>query len=158
MDARAPRRRSYENTDVRKLYETQLDKPNSAAAHHLLHTHYSGRDSTRSMLMRFLDCVDRRDAGAAASLFHSDGVWSTASPFGDIQGAANIESLIRTQLPPRKYGSRYLRHQMASAADNDDLTVITPDGHPCRFSLEFCTEQEDGRSKKLIKHLVRHVL
>lgn len=158
MDARAPRRRSYENTDVRKLYETQLDKPNSAAAHHLLHTHYSGRDSTRSMLMRFLDCVDRRDAGAAASLFHSDGVWSTASPFGDIQGAANIESLIRTQLPPRKYGSRYLRHQMASAADNDDLTVITPDGHPCRFSLEFCTKQEDGRSKKLIKHLVRHVL
>lgn len=158
MDARAPRRRSYENTDVRKLYETQLEKPNSAAAHHLLHTHYSGRASKRSMLMRFLDCVDRREAGEAASLFHPDGVWSTASPFGDIQGAENIESFIRTQLPPREYAARYLRHQMASAADNEDLTVVTPDGQRCRFTLELCPANDGHRSSTLIKTLHRQVL
>lgn len=158
MDARAPRRRSYENTDVRKLYETQLEKPNSTAAHHLLHTHYSGRGSKRSMLMRFLDCVDRREAGEAASLFHPDGVWSTASPFGDIQGAENIESFIRAQLPPREYAARYLRHQMASAADNDDLTVVTPDGQRCRFTLELCSAHDGRRSPMLIKTLQRQVL
>lgn len=158
MDARAPRRRSYENTDVRKLYETQLEKPNSAAAHHLLHTHYSGRGSKRSMLMRFLDCVDRREAGEAARLFHPDGVWSTASPFGDIQGTENIESFIRTQLPPREYAARYLRHQMASAADNEDLTVVTPDGQRCRFTLELCPANDGRRSSTLIKTLQRQVL
>ena len=158
IDANAPRRRSYENRDVQKLYDTELDKPNSAAAHHLLHTHYAGRHSQRSLLMRFLDCVDRRDGEAAASLFHPDGSWSTASPFGDIHGGAQIEALIHTQLPPRKYGPRFVRHRMEAAADTDDLTVITPDGQRCRFTMEVCTIEKDGHPQHVIKHLTRQVL
>jgi len=157
MDAHAPRRRSHENPDVQKLYETELAGPNSETAHDLLHTHYAGRQSVRSLLMRFLDCVDRRDGTAAAHLFHPDAVWSTASAFGDIQGAANIEAFIRTQLPPRKYGPRHKRHAMATAAD-DDLTVITPDGEACRFRLDVCELDEDGHARNVIRRLVREPL
>ena len=34
-------RRSHENTDIKKLYDTYLEKPNSHKAHELLHTSYS---------------------------------------------------------------------------------------------------------------------
>lgn len=157
MDAHAPRRRSHENPDVQTLYETELAGPNSETAHDLLHTHYAGRQSVRSLLMRFLDCVDRRDGIAAAHLFHPDAVWSTASAFGDIQGAVDIEAFIRTQLPPRKYGPRYKRHRMATPAD-DDLTVITPDGEACRFRLDVCELDEDGHARNVIRRLVREPL
>lgn len=158
MDKNAPRRRSYENQDVQRLYATELKEPNSVEAHALLHTSYAARNSQRLLLMRFLDCVDRRDGGAAAKLFHPDSLWSTASPFGDIQGAENIEALINTQLPPRKYGPGYVRHQMASTADVNDLTVITPAGERCRFSMEVETQYEGNQSKMIIKKLVREVL
>jgi len=158
IDANAPRRRSYENPDIQKLYATQLEKPNSEAAHGLLHTHYSGRRSERSILMRFLDRVDRRDGAGAASLFHPDGMWSTASPFRDIQGAENIEAFITTALPPRKYGPHYRRHQMDSAADADDLTVVTPDGQRCRFTMELCPDGVGRHAPMLIKSLKRQVL
>lgn len=158
IDANAPRRRSYENPDIQELYATQLEKPNSEAAHGLLHTHYSGRRSERSVLMRFLDCVDRRDGAGAAGLFHADGMWLTASPFGDIQGAENIEAFITTELPPRKYGPHYLRHQMDSAADADDLTVVTPDGQRCRFTMELCPAGEGRHAPMLIKRLKRQPL
>jgi NADH-quinone oxidoreductase subunit G len=157
MDAHAPRRRSHENPDVQTLYESELGGPNSETAHDLLHTHYAGRQSVRSLLMRFLDCVDRRDGIAAAHLFHPDAVWSTASAFGDIQGAVDIEAFIRTQLPPRKYGPRYKRHRMATPAD-DDLTVITPDGEACRFRLDVCELDEDGHARNVIRRLVREPL
>jgi iron-only hydrogenase group A len=158
IDKNVPRRRSYENRDVQKLYATELKEPNSAEAHVLLHTHYAARNSKRLLLMRFLDCVDRRDARGALSLFHPDATWSTASPFGDIHGAANIEALINTRLPPRKYGPAYARHRMASTADVDDLTVITPTGERCRFSVEVATLNEDHQPKMVIKKLVREVL
>jgi len=64
MDKHAPRRRSYENQDVQKLYTTELKEPNSAEAHALLHTSYAARNSRRLLLMRFLDCVDRRDGSS----------------------------------------------------------------------------------------------
>ena len=105
--------------------------------------------------MQFLDCVDRRDASGAASLFHPDALWSTASPFGDIQGASNIEELINTRLPPRKYGPGYARHRMESTADIDDLTVVTPTGERCRFSMEVDTIHEGSQSSMLIRKLVR---
>ena len=38
VDAKAPRRRSYENSEVRRLYASELGEPNSPAAHRLLHT------------------------------------------------------------------------------------------------------------------------
>jgi len=158
VDKHAPRRRSYENQNVQKLYATELKQPNSNEAHALLHTNYAARNSKRLLLMQFLDCVDRRDASSAASLFHSDALWSTASPFGDIQGASNIESLIETRLPPRKYGPSYARHRMESAADVDDLTVITPVGERCRFTMEVETLQEGSQSRTVIKKLVRKVL
>jgi NADH-quinone oxidoreductase subunit G len=47
---------------------------------------------------------------------------------------------------------------MASSADVDDLTVITPTGERCRFSLEAETLQESNRSRMVIKKLVREVL
>lgn len=158
MDQNAPRRRSYENPDVQKLYATELVEPNSARAHTLLHTSYAARNSKRSLLMRFLDCVDRRDATGAARLLHRDASWSTASPFGDIQGASNIEALIETRLPPRKYGPGYARHRMQRRAEIDDLAVITPAGERCRFSLEVDTLQEGSRSRMVIRRLVRSLL
>jgi NADH-quinone oxidoreductase subunit G len=158
IDKNVPRRRSYENQDVQKLYATELKAPNSAEAHALLHTSYAARNSRRLLLMRFLDCVDRRDGRAAASLFHADAVWSTASPFGDIRGAANIETLINTRLPPRKHGPAYARHRMASTADVDDLTVVTPAGERCRFSMEVETLHESSQSRMVIRKLVREVL
>lgn len=158
VDKNSPRRRSYENQDVQKLYAAELKEPNSPQAHALLHTSYAGRNSKRLLLMRFLDCVDRRDGSAAANMFVADALWSTASPFGDIRGAANIEALIKTQLPPRKYGPDYARHRMASAADIDDLTVLTPAGERCCFSMDLVTLQDGSQRRVLIKNLVRKIL
>jgi len=158
MDKLAPRRRSYENRDIQKLYATELKEPNSVYAHALLHTSYAARNSKRLLLMRFLDCVDRRDGSGTVSLFHPDALWSTASPFGDIQGASNIEALIDTHLPPRKYGPEYARHRMESSADIDDLTVVTPMGERCRFSMEVDTIHEGSQSSMVIRNLVREIL
>jgi NADH-quinone oxidoreductase subunit G len=108
--------------------------------------------------MRFLDCVDRRDGAGAASLFHPDAVWSTASPLGDIRGAAQIELLINTRLPPRQYGPAYVRHRMESAADGDDLTVVTPAGERCRFRVDVAVEQVNRQSRMVITKLTREVL
>lgn len=155
LDAQAAHRRSFENEDVRRLYATELTAPNSAAAKLLLHTSYAARNSERLLLMRFLDCVDRRDGAGAAELFHPEGVWSTASPFGDLQGAAKIAALINTRLPARAYGPRYLRHRMESAADTDDLTVITPSGERCRFEMRLATLEADGGRRTVIQSLVR---
>ncbi len=158
IDRQAPRRRSHENQDVQRLYATELREPNSTAAQGLLHTSYGARNSKRLLLMRFLDCVDRRDARGAASLFHPNGLWSTGSPFGDIHGASNIEALIDTRLPERKYGTAYVRHRMAAAAEIDNLTVITPAGERCRFDMEVVTIDTDGRPRMVIESLVRQKL
>jgi len=158
IDKQTPRRRSYENRDVQKLYATELKAPNSKQAQALLHTSYAARNSSRLLLMKFLDCVDRRDGIAAGKLFHPDALWSTASPFGEIQGASNIETFINTKLPARLYGPAYKRHQMESRADIDDLTVVTPAGERCRFTIEEATIHEDGKSRNVIKSLIREVL
>ena len=157
LDKQAQHRRSYENQDVQRLYATELKEPNSIAAHALLHTAYAARHSERLLLMRFLDCVDRRDAAGAASLFLPDALWSTASSFGDIRGASNIGALISTRLPPRKYGPEYERHRMQSAADSTDLTVVTPAGERCTFAMKLGTIQRGGRSRMAIRSLVRQV-
>lgn len=158
IDKNVPRRRSYENQDIKKLYATELKEPNSVQAQALLHTSYAARNSKRLLLMRFLDCVDRRDGGGAVSLFHPDALWSTASPFGDIEGASNIEALINTKLPARKYGPEYARHRMESTADIDDLTVITPTGERCRFSMEIDNLRDGSQSRMVIRNLVREIL
>lgn len=142
IDKQAPRRRSYENADVQKLYATELQQPNSAAAQTLLHTTYVACKSNRLLLMQFLDCFDRRDAHGAARLFHPDASWSTASPFGDIRGATNIETFIGTRLPPRHHGPAFARHRMESTADINDLTVVTPTGVRCRFDMVVDTINE----------------
>ena len=158
MDKTASRRRSFENQDVQKLYATQLKHPNSPEAEALLHTSFAARNSKRSLLMRFLDCVDRRDGAAAAKLFHPDAIWATASPFGDIQGADHIETFIQSTLPPRKFGPAYARHRMAAAQDSEDLTVLTPAGERCRFTVEVATMDEHSPSSQVITSLVREVL
>lgn len=158
VDKNAPRRRSHENRDIQKLYATELKEPNSREAHVLLHTNYAARNSSRLLLMQFLDCVDRRDGKAAAGLFHAEALWSTASPFGDIQGAATIEAFINTRLPPRKYGPAYSRHRMEASAAIEDLTVITPAGERCRFSIEVETLHQGSQARRLIRKLVREVL
>jgi len=158
IDKSAPRRRSYENPDVQKLYATELESPNSPKAHKLLHTHYAARRSKRLLLMQFLDCVDRRDGQAAAELFHPQALWSTASPFGDVEGVKCIAELIESKLPPRQYAANFQRHQMASAADVEDLTVVTPTGERCRFNMEVETLKQGNESKLLIKTLVRELL
>ncbi len=158
VDKNAPRRSSHENRDIQKLYATELTAPNSVRAHALLHTSFAARNSKRLLLMRFLDGVDRRDGRGVASLFHPDASWSTASPFGDIQGAAAIEAFINTRLPARKFGPAYARHRMASASDIDDLTVMTPAGERCRFSMETEILREGRESRRVIRRLVRQVL
>lgn len=155
MDKQARQRRSYKNPDVQKLYAMELKHPNSAHAQALLHTSYAERNSERLLLMRFLDCVDRRDGRGAANMFHPDASWSTDSGFGDIHGAANIEAFIDTQLPSRKYGRKYARHRMESAAAIDDLSVITPEGERRRFRMEMDTLQERGQSRTVIRKFVR---
>jgi NADH-quinone oxidoreductase subunit G len=155
LDNQAPRRRSHENREVQRLYATEMKHPNSAQARLLLHTGYGARKSKRLLLMRFLDCVDRRDGRGAAKLLHPDASWSTASPFGDIHGAANIEAFIDTQLPPRKYGPEYARHRLEPDTDIDDLKVITPAGEPCGFSMEIETLHEPGDSRMRIRKLGR---
>ena len=158
VDKNSPRRRSHENKDIQKLYATELKEPNSAEAYTLLHTNYAARNSKRLLLMRFLDCVDTRNGNAAVSLFHPDALWSTASPLGEIRGASNIQALINDRLPPRKYGPAYARHRMESAADVDDLAVVTPTGERCRFSLEIETLHKGNHSSMVITKLVREVL
>ena len=157
IDQGAPKRRSHENQEVQHLYATQLKHPNSAEAHRLLHTSFAARHSPRSLLMRFLGCVDRRDGSGAAALLHPQATWSTASPFGDIAGADQIEAFINTRLPPRQQGPAQGRHRMDSAADANDLSVITPSGERCRFSLETTVVPRDGAEQTLIRKLVRLV-
>jgi NADH-quinone oxidoreductase subunit G len=154
IDSRAPRRRSHENPSVQALYAEELGHPGSPMARELLHTAFAPRGSARSLLMRFLDAVDRRDADAAARLFHADGAWITNSDVGNAQGAAEVAQLIR-RLPPRAQGAALARHRMAVAASMDDLTVLTPAGDRCRFELELAPVQGDG-PPTLIKRLVRH--
>lgn len=158
LDQQAPRRRSYENPDVQALYATELGTPNSPQAHALLHTHYAARHSQRLLLMRFLDCVDRRDGAGAAALCHPDACWVTASTYGAIHGAAHIQAFIATQLPPRAYGPHYARHRMACAADMDDLTVLSPHDERARFTLELRTVQDGSTTRTVIGALVREVL
>lgn len=43
-DKEMPKRKSHENTEVIKIYEDFLDKPNGHKSHELLHTHYTKRD------------------------------------------------------------------------------------------------------------------
>jgi NADH-quinone oxidoreductase subunit G len=155
VDHQALRRRSHENVQVQKLYAAQLQHPGSEQAQTLLHTSYAARNSRRALLMRFLDRVDERDGPGAARLFHPDASWSTASPFGDIRGAANIAAFVQGRLPPRKLGPGYARHRMESAADTDDLGVITPEGERCRFAVEIDTLHQDGQSRTVITRLVR---
>jgi NADP-reducing hydrogenase subunit HndD len=158
MDRKAPRRRSFENEAVQALYAADLGEPNSIAARAAIHTSYAARNSKRLLLMRFLDCVDRRDAKGVVSLFDPAGAWSTASSFGTIEGASNIETFINIRLPARRYGPVYARHRMASAADIDDLTVITPDGGRCRFNMEIGRIDDGGRSRTVITRLQRQDL
>ncbi|KUJ73084.1 hypothetical protein AVO41_03390 [Thiomicrospira sp. WB1] len=155
IDQNAPRRRSYENPDIQTLYQTELTQPGSDQAHALLHTHYAPRHSKRLMLMRFLDCVDRRDGQAAAELFHPDGRWNTASPFGEVTGHAQIAALIEQRLPPRQFGPGFQRHKMASRADREDLSVITPNGEYCHFELILTEQNTSTESKPLILSLKR---
>ncbi len=155
VDRRAPRRRSHENPDVQALYAGELGAPGLKAAHELLHTAFAGRRSARLLLMRFLDCVDRRDGAAAARLFHPHGTWDTASAFGVAQGAAAIAVLIGSRLPPGGAGAALLRHRMASAAGGDELAVLMPSGGRCRFELELVPAESGGGAAPLIRHLAR---
>ncbi|MDV7144142.1 [FeFe] hydrogenase, group A [Tropicimonas sp. TH_r6] len=157
IDAQAPRRRSFENTDVQALYASELGVPNSPEAHRLLHTQYAARHSRRSLLLRFLDCVDRRDGAGAARLFHPDGVWSTASASGDLTGSGEIEAFINRDLPPRRFGAEYARHRMETAADTDDLKVLAPDGNRYRFHLRLCELDDGPNSGTVIETLTREV-
>lgn len=156
VDADAPRRRSHENADVQRLYETELGEPGSDTARALVHAAYAARGSKRLLLMQFLDAVDRRDGESAASLFHPDGVWSTASAFGEIRGAENITAFINATLPPRRYGPQHMRHRLAAAANVEDLGVITPNGERCRFVMELCAIDLGDGPRTVIQTLSRH--
>lgn len=157
LDQKALRRRSSENPDVQKLYSSLLREPGSPEALSLLHTSYAARRSKRLLLMRFLDCVDRRNGSEAVKLLHPDAIWITGSSFGEIHGAANIELFITTQLPPRQFGPKFARHRMNHSSDIDDLSVLTPAGEKCYFFIEVGPLHEQDQNKLLIKKLVRNL-
>ena len=157
LDRNNPRRRSFENPQVQALYQRDLGQPNSPEAKALLHTSYAMRDSKRLMLMRFLDCVDRRDGSGLAALLHPEAVWNTASAFGELHGAAAICAFIEQRLPPRRFGPSDLRHRMRSPADPDDLGVISANGEPCRFELELASDGAGPHGRTVIRRLVRQV-
>jgi NADH-quinone oxidoreductase subunit G len=158
IDQHAPRRRSFENPDIQALYANELDAPNSVRAKALLHTSYAARNSPRLLLMRFLDCIDRRDGREAARLLHPDAVWVTASPYGELRGAAAIEAFIGSQLPPRQFGPGFARHRMQSSSDPADLRVIAATGEACRFDITLDTMVTAGRPHPVIRKLVRQLL
>ena len=158
IDAAAPRRRSHENRDVQKLYADELIEPGSPAAREWLHTQSAARNTRRSLLMRFLDRVDMRDGAGAASLFHPDGVWAPGPSTGEIRGAEAIAAFIAAGLPPREYGHRFHRHRMLSAADPDDLRVVTPTGVHCRFEMEVGASDKARGARPAIRVLTRHLL
>ncbi|MCA6254905.1 MAG: nuclear transport factor 2 family protein, partial [Phenylobacterium sp.] len=112
----------------------------------------------RSLLMRFLDRVDMRDGAGAASLFHPDGVWAPGPSTGEIRGAEAIAAFIAAGLPPREYGHRFHRHRMLSAADPDDLRVVTPTGVHCRFEMEVGASDKARGARPAIRVLTRHLL
>lgn len=71
IDRHAARRSSHQNQHVQRPYATELEAPNSAAAHKLLHTSYAVRGSGRLLLMRFLDAVDPKGCrGGGAAVPH----------------------------------------------------------------------------------------
>lgn len=158
IDSKALHRRAHENQDVLALYALELGEPDSAAARVLLHTSYAARNSKRALLMSFLDCVDRRDGAGAARLFHSDGMWVTASSLGDVLGATAIAATIDTRLPPRRFAAKYQRHRLESAAAVDDLIVRAPTGERCRFDMTVERFDDGGGARLAIRCLVRHVL
>jgi NADH-quinone oxidoreductase subunit G len=158
IDQGAPRRRSFENPDVQALYARELGAPNSDRARKLLHTSYAARGSKRLLLMRFLDCVDRRDGKDAAQLLHPDAVWDTASPYGELHGAGAIEAFIDTELPPRELGPGFKRHRMRSSSDDSDLAVLSAAGEPCLFEIELARVEDDDRSRLVIRTLRRRLL
>jgi NADH-quinone oxidoreductase subunit G len=107
--------------------------------------------------MRFLDCVDRRDGPGAARLLHPEALWVTASSHGEIQGASTIQAFIESTLPPRRFGPEYLRHRMQSSSDIGDLSVISASGESCAFRTELETLNEGGRTRPVIRTLVRQL-
>jgi hypothetical protein len=47
---------------------------------------------------------------------------------------------------------------MASAADADDLTVVTPEGDLSEFPMDVCFLEAEGRSTTVIRSLGRRRL
>ena len=157
IDRNAPHRRSFENKDVQALYSNELGEPNSAKAEALLHTSYAARQSERSLLMRFLDCVDRRDGRGAAKLLHPEALWVTASSHGDLQNASTIKAFIDSQLPPRQFGPRHVRHRMQSSSDGNSLSVISAAGESCRFTIDLELLGESDQPRLVIRRLERQL-
>lgn len=91
------------------------------------------------------------------SLFAPDGVWFTDSVFGTIEGTEAIARFIEHTLPPRLFGPGFARHRMESAADMDDLVVLTADGTGCRFQLDLAASKDGSMSDMTIRRLSRTV-
>ena len=70
-----------------------------------------------------------------------------------MHGASVVQALIDTQLPARKYGPVFVQHRMVSAADVDDLAVITPMGELCSFSVEVDRRQSPVAIARLVRTL-----
>ena len=150
VDAAATVRRSDENTEVKELYKNFLGEPLSHKAETLLHTTFAARNSARSALARFLDCVDRRDGAGAAALCSADVTWHTASvAFGDVRGRDGVVALIERQLPRVRGGPLRARHRFTRADDGFD--VLAPNGELARFDVDF-----DGKLLRRITRVLLH--
>jgi len=158
LDRQAPRRRSHENPDVQRLYAEELVAPGSARSRALLHTSHAARNSKRLLLMRFLDCVDRRDVAGATELLHPLASWRTDSPHGEIHSAAGIAQFIATRLPPRGSSPAMVRHSVVPSTEGENLVVVTPGGERCRFHLDVETLCEGSSSRAVIRTLERELI
>ena len=152
VDSNSMKRRSHENTEVKKLYDELLGTPLSHTSENLLHTTFSPRHSARELLARFLTAVDLRNGDYAASLFvENGGIWSTNTErFGDIIGRRDIADMIKNKLPPIKMGSDLRRHRFVDAAYGTE--VSTPAGDTVWFDIETEGTGSGLRFKRLVRY------
>jgi len=145
------KRRSYENEEVKTLYRDFLGNPGSERSQNLLHTNFAERHSPREYLAKFLDAVDARDGGIAASLFERDGVWDTSSQFGCFKGPEKIKEFITSgHLPEGKHVLVSPTHGMLVRGPNGKLSAFQVEINHETHSIRRLTRTDASNNPDIV--------
>lgn len=140
IDARASIRTSLENESIKRVYGMFNAEPLSTWSEGLLHsTSYAAYGSKRSMLAKFLDCVDRRDGQGALNLFTKDGTWNHLAH-------ENIKNYIENELPAQSTDPPR-RH---SFMDTMSMKVTGSNGENCDFDVTLDEDASKIRSLRRV--------